>query len=402
MHANDRKLRSFEDIAAMGTDPIPSEPYYHPDYHALEREAVFRNSWLVMGRVEEVARPGDFLVKDLDVVDSSVLIARARDGTLRAFHNVCPHRGSILVQGKAGNTPAFTCRYHAWTFNLDGSVKAVPDRGGFYDLDLSTCGLAPIRLDEFAGFLFVNLAPDPQPLRAFLGGMGDLLLKHDFSPYSAFAEFDNVLEANWKTAQDNFQETYHVATVHHRTAAAFATSPANPRGHPWYELYGPHRRMRLWQNTEYQPPHFGAVIFRHAMTGNGTAASGPRADDPNDGLDVHALFPNFHINLNADNYFTHEFWPLGPNRTRMIGRLYFAPATTVGQRLLQEYRISSTRDIWAEDWPIVESVGRGVRSGALSHYHLHAHEMTCRHLFETVDGMVSDHRLRSSAQALAR
>lgn len=380
------KITSYEDIARAGTAPVPTGPYYRDDYFELEREAVFRRAWLVVGRSMELPVAGSFIVREIEAANVSLLIARARNGSIHAFHNVCPHRGSRLVQSSHGTQPAFSCQYHGWTFNLDGSLRGVPDREGFHAFDPRSCGLLPVRLEEFGGFLFVTLSASAEPLDQFLGGMSELLRTKDLEPFSECAEFDSIIEANWKTAQDNFQETYHVASIHQKTLVPVMTGPANPRGHPWYQLFGPHRRMRLWRNTDYRAPRFAGLAYRQGVTRY--LSGGSAVDRGSDGLEVHALYPNIHINIDVGYFFTHQFWPLDAGRTRHIARLYFRPARTAGERILQEYLISSSRDVWAEDWPMILSAHQGTRSGALKEFRLHAHELPCRHAFEAVDQAV--------------
>src|SRR5690349_13822454 len=106
--------RPPEDPAHLGTDPIPAGPYYRQDYFELEREAIFRRSWLQIGHVCELPEPGTFIVRSLECTGTSILITRGTDDVIRAFHNVCTHRGTELVSEAAGKRSAFTCRYHAW------------------------------------------------------------------------------------------------------------------------------------------------------------------------------------------------------------------------------------------------------------------------------------------------
>src|SRR4051812_33282215 len=111
-------------LLALGTGPIPAGPYYRDDYFELEREAVFKRTWLHIGHVCELPEPGSFIVRSLDFAKASVLITRGKDGVIRAFHNVCTHRGTQLVPETEGKRASFTCRYHAWTFGNDGELRA--------------------------------------------------------------------------------------------------------------------------------------------------------------------------------------------------------------------------------------------------------------------------------------
>src|SRR5690348_5260708 len=120
----------------LGTGPVPVEPCISPDYFELERERVFRRAWLNVCREEEIPNPGDFLVKDIAVVNASILLVRGKDGLIRAFHNVCRHRGNKLAWAgdrQGSSCKAFQCRFHGWTYQLDGRLASVPDENKFFD-----------------------------------------------------------------------------------------------------------------------------------------------------------------------------------------------------------------------------------------------------------------------------
>ncbi|MGH7961130.1 MAG: aromatic ring-hydroxylating oxygenase subunit alpha [Candidatus Binatia bacterium] len=134
--------RWHDQYPELGTDPIPIEPYISPEYFALERERIFRRVWLNVGREEEIPQPGDYLVKDLAVCNTSLLIVRGKDGTVRAFHNMCSHRGNKLVWNGRGSCQAFACKFHGWTYNAKGQLTFVPDEDNFFALDKREHGLS--------------------------------------------------------------------------------------------------------------------------------------------------------------------------------------------------------------------------------------------------------------------
>ena len=116
----------------LGTGPVPIEPYISDRYAALEREQIFRKTWLNVGRVEQIPHPGDYFVKEIAVCQTSVIVARGKDGRLHAFHNMCSHRGNKVVWGQHGTAHSFTCKFHGWTYGLDGQLKFVPDEDNFF------------------------------------------------------------------------------------------------------------------------------------------------------------------------------------------------------------------------------------------------------------------------------
>ena len=112
-------------LTYLGTSPVPAGPYYRHDYFELEREAIFKRSWLEIGHVCELPRPGSYIVRPVEVANASLLITRSKDGEIGAFHNVCPHRGTQLVtDADGGIRSSFTCPYHAWTFGNDGQLRS--------------------------------------------------------------------------------------------------------------------------------------------------------------------------------------------------------------------------------------------------------------------------------------
>ncbi len=162
-----------EELLALGTDPIPAGRYYRDDYFELEREAIFKRTWLHVGHVCELPEPGSFIVRELDFAKASILITRDKDGAIRAFHNVCTHRGTQLVAETEGRRASFTCRYHAWNFGADGELRAAPDMERFY-VDKKDCGLPKVAVDVCAGLIFVNLDAAPkQGLREFIGPLAE-------------------------------------------------------------------------------------------------------------------------------------------------------------------------------------------------------------------------------------
>ncbi len=161
-----------DEIARVGTNPIPTEPYWSTDYFDLERKNVFGKVWLLAGRELDLPNPGDFLVKDITPCSASVLITRGEDRKLRAFHNVCSHRNAKVVWEAKGQAQRFVCKYHGWGYGLQGDLRSVPDEACFHGLNKAANGLTPVSLDTSNGFIFINLDPYPaQTLKQFLASI---------------------------------------------------------------------------------------------------------------------------------------------------------------------------------------------------------------------------------------
>ena len=147
----------------VGKAEIPVSRYVSDDYYAREKERIWRRSWLLIGRESDVSKAGDFFTFYLHVLSTLVIVIRGKDGELRAFHNVCQHRGAQIQHEACGSCRALTCAFHGWVYDLDGSLLNVPQAEQFEELDYEERKLKRIHLDTWGGFVFINLDPADQP-----------------------------------------------------------------------------------------------------------------------------------------------------------------------------------------------------------------------------------------------
>jgi phenylpropionate dioxygenase-like ring-hydroxylating dioxygenase large terminal subunit len=389
-----------ERVAYIGNGPVSALPYHDEAYYQLERQAIFRRTWLTIGRVSEVAERGQFIVRRIDPADTSILVTHAADGKLRAFHNVCTHRGTELVGKPAGRAPTFTCRYHSWTFSADGALRGVPDQAGFFDLDLAKCGLREVALDTCAGFIFVNLTRAPElSLRDYLGQWADDLEESGIGSADTFTEYSYEVEANWKTTNNNFQEIYHGRFVHPKSIGKRSQVAENPFGYPAEYVFrdeGLHSNMRLWSDPNYVPTPTEALaggILKRDDAARGFTPQGPL-------FDFFCIFPNTTILSAAGRYFSQTIWPLGPNRTRSSVRVYWTGKDRKASlRFAREQAMTAVLDIHSEDRDIIEAAHRGLKSGAIEHVNFHAHEGMLRYHLAAVDRHVEAYKSQQGAAA---
>lgn len=375
-----------EIVSALGTAPVPAGPYYRDDYFEWEREAVFKRSWLQVGHLCELPEAGSFIVREVEVANASILITRDRDDVIRAFHNVCPHRGTQLVGVRKGRKTSFTCPYHAWTFANDGQLRAAPDFERFY-VDKSQCGLPAVSVDSCAGLIFINLDTSPrQGLREFLGTLAEQLETLPVAKATTFSEYTYEIEANWKLTLDNFQENYHLRFIHPRSGGGGAVGADNPFGYPVrYGFHGPNRTQTIWTNpapklTETQIMAFGQLVPELQKKG---LLSSPY------GREYYALFPNFFIIGTPTQHFSHTVMPIGARRSRGVFRLYWVGADgNASERFGREFSMAMARDVHSEDRAVIEAGQRGLNSGALKFIHFQEHEVLLRHLMHHVDQKV--------------
>jgi phenylpropionate dioxygenase-like ring-hydroxylating dioxygenase large terminal subunit len=314
---------------------------------------------------------------------ASILITRGRDERLRAFHNVCPHRGTRLVWEEDGTRSKFSCRYHMWTFDREGALMSAPDLENFYDLEKSNCGLSPVALASCAGFIFINLDPEPKiSLREFLGPLAEKLEGLEISQSADFYEYTYEVDANWKTAFDNFQELYHARFIHAKTLGGRVTGPDNPFGYPTgYDFVGPHRTMQLWFNQDFRAETVEGLV--------GGMANGAPSSHLVTANEYICIFPNMFMLPRKLGGFTQTIIPIGPAKSRAIIRVYAnGPNDKASIVFAREFVFSALLDVHSEDRDLIEASQFGLQSGALTHIHFQSQEAACRHLFNTVDHMV--------------
>jgi phenylpropionate dioxygenase-like ring-hydroxylating dioxygenase large terminal subunit len=202
---------------AIGTPPtrptqVPAERYYSAEFAQLEVERMWPKVWQVACTVDHVAEPGDYF--EYRCGPYSVLIVRGDDGQLRAFQNVCRHRGNSLCAGAGSDLRELKCGYHGWTWDLSGALKRVPKRKGFGELRMSEFPLIPAAVDTWERLVFVNLDIDAIPLDDFLEAVPRDIAWCELGDFRCYATLTVEVDANWKTIADGFSETYHIQTLH--------------------------------------------------------------------------------------------------------------------------------------------------------------------------------------------
>ena len=380
----------------LGTGPIPVEPCVSPEFFEQERQKVFLKSWLKVGRVEEIAKAGDYKVKKLAFAKTSVILMRGKDGQIRGFHNTCSHRGNKVVVETGEETfgrnkaAVVTCRFHGWVYNAHGSIVQVPEENKFSaDFDKAKNGLTPVHTDVWEGFIFVNLDPSEQvvPLAEFLGGIGTHLAGFPYGELSQCFSYHTYLDCNWKVAHDAFAEAYHVATIH---AGSFPNVFSS--GLQNVELFGPHRTTAICLSLNAEPTPV-AKIANALATGSLVAQRGAsmlpptvnpdRRDDFSFELSV--LFPNLLLHVSEGIWFTHQFWPISHNKTLWEGKYYVRPAKTNSQRWALEHAQCLQRNAWLEDTATMEDTQIALESGAKQFMHLQDDEILIRHGYHALE-----------------
>ena len=383
----------------LDREPLAAEVFTSPEQFELEREHIFKKVWLNVGRVEQLAKPGDYFVKDIAMCQTSILVVRGQKGDIRAFHNMCSHRGNKIAWDARGSCQLFTCKFHGWSYALDGALKFVPDEENFFGLQKDELGLTPVACEVWQGFIFINVDPQPQEtLSEYLGELDSSLDGYPFGEISATsASWTTEVQANWKLVKDAFQEIYHVGFLHRRSIPDSFTSPANPYAHVLdFRLHPRHGSASVFGNTDVEPTPVASLAFRHGtflirkdfdMSALPTGVNPLRHKDWT--LDLNVIFPCFFVDVSEGSYFTHNFWPIAVDRTIWHSTQYFPKAQTVGQRFMQEYGHVIFRDIILEDGRTLEETQRMLGSGAKKEFHLQDEEILVRHSHRVVEQMIA-------------
>jgi glycine betaine catabolism A len=401
-----------EHYPELGTAPVSYEDSTSPEFYERERRAIFKRTWLNVGRVEQLPRVGSYFTRELPVVNTSLIIVRGKDDTVRAFHNICRHRGNKLVWNDdprdetQGVCRQFTCKYHGWRYDLEGALAFVQQPGEFFDLDKEQNGLAAAHCDVWEGFIFVNVAPEPeQSLREFLGPMVTDLEGYPFGKMTARFSYRTTIAANWKLFMDAFQEFYHAPIVHAGQSPDAYANAAREAGFeaPHYQIDGPHRLVstsgvRFWELPDEMVKPM-EPLTRSGLFGPWDAQElGPLPKGVNPannepwGLDSFQLFPNFVILIWSQGwYLTYHYWPTSHNTHVFEGSVYFLPATNVRERIAQEMAAVTFKEFALQDANTLEATQMGIEYGYVPTFHFNDQEVLCRHLHHEVAKWIADH-----------
>lgn len=204
---------------------------FYTDSQAFEheKERIFANSWICVAHGSEVARPNDYITRE--IIGENIVIVRGRDNILRAFYNVCPHRGHQLLSGEGKAKNVITCPYHAWAFKLDGNLAHARNCENVANFDSEKATLVPVRLEEYAGFVFINMNPEAESVETQLPGLQDKVLEAcpDVHDLKLAARFTTLTPANWKISSITI---WNVTTAVRRTRASRIPSRLTATGTP--------------------------------------------------------------------------------------------------------------------------------------------------------------------------
>lgn len=311
------------------TETLPAEWYTDQAIHRRERAAIFACNWCLFGPEAELANPGDYRAAVIN--GWPVFVIRGHDGVLRGFHNVCRHRAAQILADGAGACNMLRCPYHAWSYDLEGRLKAVPDFGDDPDFHKADYGLFPLRVETWNGLVFFCIDNHADDLVAWLGDIPSLC-----EPYPGPADltyhdsFTIKGTANWKTYCDNTVEGYHLSMIHPSLAQALVKDQVEIRPYD----------------------HGRTVAFHVKYEARGTTLRGA------DGLWFYR-FPGFQAVLGERGFKAERIEPVGPGRLRTDNWSWFGDLP----KAEREAAFQWAQDIVHEDLGVCETVQRNLEAG---------------------------------------
>ncbi|MBF6352277.1 aromatic ring-hydroxylating dioxygenase subunit alpha [Nocardia flavorosea] len=399
----------------LGTEPVDYSDSIDPGFYEDEREAIFKKTWLNVGRVERLPRKGSYFTKELSAAGTSLIIVRGNDDEIHAYHNVCRHRGNKLVwddfpnEETSGFCKQFTCKYHAWRYSLEGELTFVQQEKEFFGLDRADYGLKDVRCEVWEGFIFINLDHDAEPLTTFLGPMIKGLEGYPFHEMTEVFSYRAEVGSNWKLFIDAFAEFYHAPILHMKQAVKDEADKLAGYGYEalHYELQPPHSMISSWGGMA-PPKDLNMVkpierILRSGLFGPwdrpdiegldplpvGINPSGHRAW----GVDEFEIWPNFSLLFWAPGwYLTYHYWPTAVDRHIFEANLYFVPAKTARERLAQELAGVTFKEYALQDANTLEATQTMIATRTVTDFPLNDQEILLRHLHKTAQKKVEEYR----------
>ena len=348
-------LGSYDDGAPLAeASTIPAPWYVDPRIAELESKTVFSKTWQMVGRVDQVEKPGQFVTAN--VAGEPIVVVRGSDGVLRGFYNVCRHHAAAVVTEPCGQASILRCPYHGWNYGLDGSLKGMPEFDGVRNFEREQNGLVPVKTETWEKFVFVNLDPAAPPLREFLGGLVKRVAPLGVSKLHYFDSRAYDIACNWKVFVDNYLDGgYHVPHLHKGLNSVLD-----------YKQY-------TIENEDRYCLQSSPMVASEEDAATGATRKGDRAW-------YFWQYPNLMINCYEGYMDTNLVLPIDVDHCRVIFEFYFAEVSD-SRRAHNEQSVAVGARVQDEDLGICEAVQRGLKSRVYGAGRLSARREAGEHLF---------------------
>jgi Rieske 2Fe-2S family protein len=335
-----------------GASLLPARAYHDPGIFEWERDNVIRRDWVLVAREEDVPEPTSFTLVDLD--GENLIVVRGRDGVIRAFHNVCRHRGTAVEERACGKAVRFQCPYHAWIYDLEGHLIRAKHTDDLDDFSFDGFGLVPVHVATWQGFIFLNLSEgDVPPLAHQLGDLTEHFARFDFRALRVARRVEYDVAANWKFIAENYSECYHCPGVH----------PQLNKLTP-YDLGGEFDSDGGWQGGWMElvdGAETMALDGGHGSRHGRPAMCGVTAQDEAR-IYYYVLWPMTFLSIHPDYLLVHHLRPESPGRTRVICEWLFEASTIAMDGFDPSEPVAFWDQTNREDWHVCELQQAGSRS----------------------------------------
>ena len=386
LEAADRYETQRQACPPAGFPALPEVPggrYTRQDFFELEKQAVWRQSWVCVGLENQVKNPGDYTC--WDKLDAPIILVRGMDNVLRAFMNTCRHRGARLTSQDTGNVRHLRCQYHSWSYKLTGELMGVPDERDFIHLNKADKGLLALRCDVWNGLVFVTNNKDAPAVAESLGQITQDFSTIDINALRVVQHTTMHLKCNWKAGVDAFLESYHVKTIHKDTVSQML----NVDGTVMTLLENGHSRMVMPRKHSDRDPQKNVNFNAHA---NAPDIEGMHATFAANSH-VYHVFPNMIIPLEKSGFPILRFWPLGKDECEMEV-IFLGPDWGDGERPpIWDYFMQVFNKIMAEDVSCLASIQKSLKSDAFTGMMLNYQERRIYWLHEQIDRCIGVDKL---------
>ena len=321
---------------------LPGWIYHDPEYHSVEMERLIRPAWQIVCHESDVADPGEW--RSLDYLGESVFVIRGGDGEIRAFANVCRHRGSRLLDGTGGCAKRLTCPYHGWTYAADGRLVGVPHKADYPGLDPAGLGLIPVELEAWRGFLFVRLEAGGPTVAEMMAPHEAEVAPYRLEEVRALGRITvRPRDVNWKNVADNYSDGLHITVAHPGLTRLFGGD---------YGIEAGEHVDRMWGDLVERPSrNLSERAYQHFLP----AEAGRR-------WLYFKLWPNIAFDLYPDQVDFMHFVPVGPTETMIREISYALPAAGREMRAARYLNWRINRRVNAEDTALIRRVQQGMGS----------------------------------------
>ena len=322
---------------------LPGWVYHDPDYFRVEMARLIRPSWQIVCHESDIASAGDW--RTLEMLGESIIVIRGGDGLVRAFANVCRHRGSRLVDGNQGCAKRLTCPYHAWTYAADGRLVGVPSREDYPGLDPSRLGLIPVELESWHGFLFVRLEAGGPSVAAMMAPYEAEVAPHGFEDLQAIGRITmRPRDVNWKNVADNYSDGLHINIAHPGLTRLF--------GGDYRIEAGEHVDRMSGDLVEKESSNLSERAYQHFLPGQDRRWL------------YFKLWPNVAIDIYPDQVDFMHFVPVGPTETMIREISYARPDARREMKAARYLNWRINRRVNDEDTVLIRRVQQGMASSA--------------------------------------